>query len=352
MQYIHGGDVYRNVVKYDFSINTNPLGMPSECIRQAKEGVELSAYQYPDVRGQALRGAIAAKKHIKEEYVILGNGAAELLYALCQFLRPRRGKAVAPSFQEYERALDSVDAEFAVWGLKEQEAFAVSEAFADSIGGEEDIVFLCNPNNPTGGIVESSLLQRIIAKCEDMGTYLCLDECFLPFLKPERENELSMLRCLEEYPHLIVLRAFTKIYGMSGLRLGYACTSNIQLLEGIRNVLQPWNTSVPAQMAGIAAMQCEEYLAETRRLITEERQYLCQKMKMYGLVEKIYPSEGNYLFFKSRLDLKERLLKKKILIRSCGDFRNLTEGYFRIAVRTHEENEALICAWESLKDED
>lgn len=196
---------------------------------------------------------------------------------------------------EYERALHSAGAELAIWELQEEKDFTVPESFADSIQGEEDIIFLCNPNNPTGCIVERELLQKIIMRCEETDTYLCLDECFLPFLGTKRENELSMMPELECYPHLVILRAFTKIFGMPGLRMGYACTTNPCILEGIKSVLQPWNTSIPAQMAGIAALQCDDYLAETHRLIAKEKQFL-RKALSEGLAEKVYPSEGNYLF--------------------------------------------------------
>lgn len=347
MRYVHGGDVYRNEVEYDFSININPLGMPPECIKAANEGVMLSSFRYPDYRGEALCKAIAAKKKIKEKYIILGNGAAELLYGLCQFLQPQRGKIAAPSFQEYERALGSAGAELAVWELQEELDFAMPESFVSSIQGKDDIIFLCNPNNPTGCIMERELLHKIIMKCEDTDTYLCLDECFLPFLGIEKENRLSMMQELERYPHLVILRAFTKIYGMPGLRIGYACTSNPCLQEGIRSVLQPWNTSIPAQMAGIAALQCDSYLAETHQLIAKEREFL-RRTLADGLAQKVYPSNGNFLFFKGHKDLKDLLLEKKILIRSCADFRNLSEGYFRIAVKTHPENEELIRRWRKL----
>ena len=347
MRYLHGGDVYRDRVEYDFSININPLGMPQECVKAAKEGVALSSARYPDYRGEALCRAISAKKKIKEDYIILGNGAAELLYGLCQFLRPKKGRVAVPSFQEYERALVSAGAELSAWGLQEGDGFALSPSFVDSLQGGEEIVFLCNPNNPTGRIIEREQLQRIMIRCEETDTYLCIDECFLPFLGQERENELSVMQELEKYPHLVILRAFTKIYGMPGLRLGYACTANFSLLEGIRGVLQPWNTSIPAQMAGIAALQCDSYLTETYELIAKEKKFLLEELAD-GLAEKIYLSEGNYILLKSRRDLKERLLEKGILIRSCADFRNLSEGYFRIAVRRHSENKELIRRWRSL----
>lgn len=347
MQYIHGGDVYRHSVEYDFSVNVNPLGMPEESIQAAKEGILLSAVHYPDYRGEALCQALAKKMSVKQEQIILGNGAAELLYGLCQFLRPDKGRILAPSFQEYEQALKSVGARLAEWDLREEESFELAEDFVDSIQGEEDVVFLCNPNNPIGNTIEKNLLLRIAKQCEKTGTYLCLDECFLPFLEPEKEKELSMMKELEKYPHLIILRAFTKIYGMPGLRLGYACTSNKWLLTGIRGVLQPWNTSIPAQLAGLAALRDEEYLRRTYKLLAEEKEYLVKELSD-GLTERLYSSMANYIFFKSRIDLKDRLLEKKILIRSCANYRNLSEGYFRIAVRTHEQNRELIRRWREM----
>lgn len=350
MKVIHGGDVYRHSVEYDFSVNINPLGMPQGSVEAAKEGVLLSGVHYPDCHGQELCRALAKKKGIKSRQIMLGNGAAELIYALCQFLRPERGRITAPAFLEYEEALKSAGAGVAVWRLKEEESFALGEAFVNSIQGEEEILFLCNPNNPTGSVIGKTLLRRIAKRCEETGTYFCLDECFLPFLEPEQEKKLSMVREIQQYPHLIILRAFTKIYGMPGLRIGYACSANEQLLEGIRSVLQPWNTSIPAQMAALAALQDEEYLRQTHSLLTEEREYLVRELSD-GLVEKLYPSKANFLFFKSSADLKERLLTKKILIRSCENYRNLSEGYFRIAIRGHEENKELIRRWREVKVE-
>ena len=156
-----------------------------------------------------------------------------------------------------------------------------------------------------------------------------------------------MKRELERFTHLVVLRAFTKVYGMPGLRLGYALSANENLLGKMKCALQPWNTSVPAQMAGIAAIRDREYVKRTRKLIAEEKEYLMRELSD-GLAEKVYDSAANYIFFQSRTDLKESLLRQGILIRSCGNYRNLTEKYFRIGIRTHEENEELIRRWRKI----
>lgn len=346
-EYAHGGDIYRNPVEHDFSVNINPLGMPQKSLEAARQAMSLCG-QYPDWRGEALCRAIAQAEGVRTEQVILGNGAAELIYALCYFLchhefqRRSKGLIAAPSFGEYEVALLAAGGQAVFWDLKEENDFALDADFLSAITEEIGILFLCNPSNPVGNLADRELLLEIAEKCEKTGTYFCLDECFLPFLK--KESELSLKSVLERFPHLIILRAFTKIYGMPGLRLGYGMTANEGLLHGMRRCMQPWNTSVPAQAAGLEALKDREYLEQTRRLIGRERAYLVRKLEA-GLAERVYPSCANFIFFKSRPDLKELLLKEKVLIRSCSDYRNLSEAHFRIGIRTHAENEELIRRW-------
>ena len=338
----HGGDCYRNKIEYDFSININPFGMPRASMEAACQGIRLSG-RYPDERGEALRKALARKEGVSEENILLGNGAAELIYALCHSLRPKKALAPAPCFMEYESATLAAGGKMTYYPLAEENGFNLDEGFLSAITEETEVVFLCNPGNPTGRLTEQQLLSEIALKCEKMGIWLCVDECFLPFLRAEKE--LTMLGKLQQLSHLVVLRAFTKVYGMPGLRLGYACLSSGELLDKMKASMQPWNTSVPAQMAGIAALQEDEsYLEKTRRLIDEEKKYLVNELSE-GLAEKVIPSEANFILFKSRVDLQECLLKEKILIRDCSNFENLMEGYFRIGIRTHEENAELIRRW-------
>lgn len=341
---IHGGDIYRNRVKYDFSVSVNPLGMPKGSIQAAKDGI-LDASHYPDLRGEKLRCAIAEAEGVDFGEICLGNGASELIYALCRAVRAEKGLVPAPSFGEYEAALRASDSEICFWNLSEKEDFHLQEDFPAAVDASVGIVFLCNPNNPTGILTGRDQLISIAERCEETGTYLCVDECFLPFC--DQEGTYTMKRELKRFPHLIVLRAFTKIYGMAGLRLGYAMSANEALTADILRVLPPWNTSLPAQMAGAAALSDREYIARTRRLIAAEKEYLTREMSD-GLAERIYGGAANFLFFRSRADLKERLLKEEILIRSCSNYRNLNGAFFRIGIRTHEENVELIRRWREL----
>ncbi|MCM1567917.1 MAG: aminotransferase class I/II-fold pyridoxal phosphate-dependent enzyme [Roseburia sp.] len=345
MEYFHGGDVYRNTVPYDFSVNINPLGMPPGCMEAAKRGVELCT-RYPDWKGEELRQALAEAEGVLEEQVILGNGAAELLYALMFYLHPKRVLIPIPGFGEYEAAVTAAGGGCEFWRLEESCDFHLEEAFLDALSGPTDMVILCNPNNPDGGLVEKELLFRIAEKCEKTGIWMCVDECFLPFT--EREGELTMKHCLERFPHLIVLRAFTKIYGMPGLRLGYAMAADKKMSAGIRRCLQPWNTSLPAQLAGLQALKSREFVKRTVELVREERSFLYRKLgdMPRELIERVYPSAANFLLLRGRADMYQRMLEQGFLIRDCRSYRGLERqsgrGYFRIAVRTHQENQALL----------
>lgn len=344
MRDIHGGDIYSHRVDYDFSVNLNPLGMPKTVIEAAQRGV-LQSNHYPDVSARALRRAMEEELGIPSKKILVGNGAAELIYGICYALRPKRGLVAAPGFAEYEAALRCADARITYWNLREEEEFQVGEGILSAIGKEGGVLFLCNPGNPVGNLIDPELMDEIAQKCERTGTILCVDECFLPFVS--NEERYSMLPGVKQnrFQNLIVLRAFTKIYAMAGLRLGFAVTGNERLLTGMRESLQPWNTSIPAQLAGIEALQEKEYLVRTRRVLETERKYLTGEMED-GLAEKVYPGAANYIFFRcNREDLQEQLLQEGILIRSCENYRNLGRGFFRIGIRTHEENRELIRRW-------
>jgi len=346
-EYLHGGDVYHNSVALDFSVNSNPLGMPRRSIGEAVRGVKLSG-QYPDYRGEELCRELAVWEKVHPENVLLGNGAAELIYALCVAVKPKKCLTLAPTFQEYAKAVQAMGGQTEFVNLRERDCFQTPDSILAAVEEDTDIVFICNPNNPTGQMTEQSLLFRIAAKCEATGTWLCVDEGFLPFLSDE-EN-YSMKRMMGRFSRLIVLRAFTKLFGMPGMRLGYMISGNNTILSAVRNSMQPWNTSLPAQLAGIAALQDKEYVEKTRMLVARERTYLCDALRD-GLADKVYPTYANFILFQARPDLAKRLLKEGILIRSCGNFRNLSNRYFRIAVRTRKENKRLIETWRRLYDE-
>ena len=202
------------------------------------------------------------------------------------------------------------------------------------------MVFLCNPNNPTGRLIETALLEEICRVCAQMGTRLFLDECFLDL--SDDGGVSSMKRYLAQYPKLFILKAFTKNYGMAGLRLGYCLCGDRALLEHMSRMTQVWNVSVPAQEAGLAALEESAFLARAKAIIAEERAFLDEGLEKLGF--KVCRSDANYILFHTQAEIEVHLAEQGILIRNCANYHGLQQGWHRIAVKRREENELLISA--------
>lgn len=335
---VHGGDVYSGEYRIDFSANINPLGMPESVKRAAIEGVERSIH-YPDIECRKLRKEISRKEQVPEGWILCTNGAAEFLFALTAAKRPKTALLIAPGFAEYEQALRAVECKISFYICRKSAGFVIEEDYAKVLeASAPDMIFLCNPGNPTGLLIGEELLEKILEICRKKNIFVVLDECFLEFVGEKCQNSGS--KHLKEMPGLVILKAFTKMYGMPGLRLGYGMCSDEALLERISSVLQPWNVSLPAQLAGAAALKETPFVEKTRKYVEKERKFLLEHLKRLGFVT--YPSEANYLFFEGPKDLCKVCEKEGLLIRDCSNYRGLTQGFYRIAVRKREENEELI----------
>lgn len=343
--YKHGGMHFKHPDCIDYSANINPFGMPERVKKAAVRGIEDSVY-YPDTECVSLRKQIGQKEKITEKNIVIGNGAAELIFALCQTLRPKKALLAAPTFQEYEQALHSVQCECIYYDLQEERDFQLeNREYINKITQDIDILFLCNPNNPTGELLNREQVTEIVETCNKYQVFCVIDECFLDFCK---DGE-SMVSEWKVYDYLFILKAFTKLYAMPGLRLGYGLTGNERILSGMKENLQPWNISMPAQYAGIAALQETEYVKMSLQVIEMEKEYLLQEMKENKLCRKVYASKANYIFFQAEPELGQAMLERGFALRNCSNYRNLGEGFYRIAVRLHEDNEALIQCWKEWK---
>lgn len=333
---VHGGDVYRHPDVIDFSSNMNPLGTP-ESLKEAVTASMQYISRYPDVRCEKLICALSQYEGVAQEQLICGNGAADLIFSLVQSVKPKRALIQAPTFAEYAQALETVDCRVDYFDTS-ADGFCLSERYIEALEKKPDIVFLCNPNNPTGFLIDPELLTSIADICERQKTFLVVDECFQDFIP--HEKQFTLKNRISDSRYLFVLKAFTKRYAMAGLRLGYGMTGNKELLSRMERITQPWNVSLPAQEAGLAALRENDYVEAGLNLVQTELRWL--KEKMGGLGLKVYDSQANYVFFEGPADLKEQCLNRQILIRSCSNYPALGEGFFRIAVRNHEDNEKLI----------
>lgn len=351
MEDFHGGDIYSQPVRLDYSININPLGMPLSVQKAAMESLKDSSV-YPDSQCRKLRRALAGFHQVPEEKVVCGNGAADLIFALVLALKPRKALVTAPAFSEYSRALKAYGCQIGELALREEEGFQLDlEEFSRTVERfRPDLVFLCNPNNPTGIALSREQAACAARICEEFHSVLALDECFCDFLEDPQAS--SLIPDLSRFSNLFILRAFTKTYAMAGLRLGYGLSWNEKLLEQINLCRQPWSVSQVAQEAGLAALQEQAYLDSACRMIREEGRRLKEGLKNLGM--KVFDSQANYILFSwpgefgteqeererpyTRGVLYDRLLKQGILIRPCGGYSGLNRSFYRICIGEPENN--------------
>ena len=340
MELVHGGDWAGYRARFghdalDFSANVSPLGLP-QGVADAIVAALPTADRYPDPLCRELRTALSRAEQLPEPWILCGNGAADLIYRLVW--APRRALLPAPTFAEYAAALESVGCEVKRKTLHEADDFAVTEAFVQAVNQSIDLVFLCQPNNPTGQITPPELVQRLVRRCADCGAVLVVDECFLDFL--QQRDALTAKPLLQTAPNLVILKAFTKLYAMAGVRLGYALCSNTVLLAKMQAAGQPWGGSSLAQAAGAAALRETAYADAVRALIADQRPKLAAGLRALGL--QVIEGRANYLLFRAPETLGAALQQRGVCLRSCGNYPGLSAGWYRTAVRTAPENEQLL----------
>ena len=327
-RFSHGGDIYSRRIEHDFSANINPLGIPGEVVQAASRALR-ECSNYPDPCCRALAEALSRREGIPPERIVCGNGAADLIYRIVSALNPRCALLCAPTFSEYEKALTEHGCAIRKHMLNRGNGFALTEGILGDIAPGTDILFLCTPNNPTGVTIPAALLRQISGKCRESGTFLVVDECFLDFV--EGGNMLSAKPLLNE--NSAVLKAFTKSYAIFGSE---------RTAARVAESGQTWNVSVPAQAAGIAALELDGYVEKTVELISTERRFLSAGLRALGL--KVIPSAANFILFRCDVPLDELLPEHGLMVRNCENYDGLGKGWFRTAVRLRKENELLLAA--------
>ena len=351
--YLHGSDIYTTAIELDinenaiiyFSSNINPYWLAEGIKESIIQSLE-HANRYPDFNCRELLQALSEYENVQKDNIFCSNGWIESIFRLLNFLRPKNALIIAPTFNEFEHALESINCKINYYYLNEENDFALDEGILDYIDQDIDIVYICNPNNPTAQLTEKKLIEKILAYCEKVDANVVIDECFMDFVSDKEEYSANKL--LGIYSNLIILKSLSKTYSMAGVRLGYCMSSNIKIMDGIREYGPTWNVSSMAQAAGIAAVQETDYLKESIKYIEEQKGYLIDKLEMINL--KVYPSYANFILFKCEkdIDLKYELLQYGILIRDCSDYEGLGAGYYRIAVKKDEDNKLLIRALKNI----
>ena len=347
---IHGGNIDEICRAYnidrknilDFSANINPLGLNLNIKNSIIDNLD-DIVNYPDITYYELKNEISNFENIKKENIFLGNGAAECIFNLVRALNPKKTLLLAPSFSEYEEAVKSISKDIEYFLLKEEKDFKITDKLLKRLDKSIDLLFICNPNNPTGVITRKEYLEKIIKRANDLNIFVAVDESFLDFV--EDKEAYSVMDLVDKYSNLVIIKSLTKFYAMPGLRIGFGVTENKDLLKSIARVTMSWNVNTLASVSAICGLKQDTYNKESVLYVNKEREYLYNNLNnMKDL--KVFKPSVNFIFFKidKDIDLKMELLKYGILIRSCDNYIGLDDSYYRIAVRTREENEKIISA--------
>ncbi len=325
----------------DFSANINPLGMPAAA-RAALIAAVNDLGQYPDPACTALRAAIGDHLGISTERILPGNGAEQLIWWLPRLLEARRVLVTAPAYIDYQRSAEVWQRPLCAIRLRPEDGFALDLGWLSTQVQAGDLVWLGQPNNPTGRLVDPSALERFIKAHPQVDW--AIDEAFIDFVSGVDSATRWAL------PNLIVIRSMTKFYGLAGLRLGYAVLS-AERAAALARLLPEWSVNALAAAAGSAVLrdpELETFAQRTRQLIEIERRRLSDGLAGLGL--QVFDSVANYLLLRvpdadagSAADLALRLLQAEgIAVRVCSNYAGLDPSYLRIAVRTERENRRLL----------
>ncbi|MBC8014668.1 MAG: threonine-phosphate decarboxylase [Sporomusaceae bacterium] len=347
----HGGNLYAamrqaggNISEIlDFSANINPLGL-SENIRKTLHTSIESIIHYPDVDGYALKQAISQYYRVSAEQITLGNGAVELMYILCHMLKPKRILVTAPAFSEYEAAARASGATIEYVYLCPEKEFTIDIQAMIRQLAHIDIVFICNPNNPTGTLLLSIQIEKLLAAAQAQNTYVVVDESFIDFLP--NDDAYTCRQLLDKYTNLIIFHSLTKFYAIPGLRLGFALASR-PLTTLLHSGKDPWNVNTLAQNAGVTALSDHTYQHLSKELVEKVKMDLYHHLREIPGLKPYLPSVNFILINikdtgKTGEELQQAMVRHHILIRSCSNYPGLSSEYIRIAVKRPEQNSILI----------
>ena len=326
----------------DFSANINPLGYPPG-LRDAVIREFDSVLNYPDIDSFDLISGLSKYHGIGKDSILVGNGSTEFMYWIPMVFKPKKALIVTPAFSEYEKGLAISGTKVSYFQADEENDFTVDiDRLCKCLREGFDIVYFCNPANPTGILTPKNDLCKVIACADEIGALAVIDEAFIDFVEEE-----SVKKEIFRFLNLIVLRSMTKFFGIPGLRVGYIMTS-APCIKKISEYKPPWTVNSLVQKAVVSALVNKDYIMETRRYISSERKFLKNVLNEIPGLSAFGSAANFFLVFMDNgiglnsTGLRDRLAQEGILIRDCSNFQGLGDRYFRVAVKRHEQNMLLI----------
>ena len=313
----------------------------SQMVREALICSLDNLIHYPDTSHNELKQALSKFHDLPQAHFTIANGSTELIYNLPAMLPGKKALIIAPSFSEYVRALHQHHWKTEHFILSPENNFLIDlNKLEQVLAGGFDALFICNPGNPSGTLYSERVIEKIHSLCLSTGTFMVLDEAFMDFCE-----EASAKRMVAHSDNAIILRSMTKFFGIPGLRLGYAI-SNAAIAGRLDLMGGPWNVNSLALAAGSAAFKDIQHNQKSLDFVRQVRRTFFESLALFPQL-RLYPSKANYILVEIKdgmtsRELGERLQPHRILIRDCASFTGLTDRFFRIAVRTGDENKRLL----------
>ena len=367
MSKIHGGNIFQfaheqRIEPYeviDFSANINPLGPSQRGLDGLNNHLRYISH-YPDATNDDVLNAIADTYGMDKNQIIVGNGAAELLYAICRLPRYTGAFVPAPGFSEYKEALEAgnIPVRDIFYRPREDDngkpyfevPYLALETFAAELKGQDGriIVFLGNPNNPDGTLLDKAHIRTVATMLKDANSLLVIDESFIDFVgnEPLRDNNQSMRSLINEFDNIIVVHSFTKFYAVPGLRIG-AVFGNKKLISHLHQYIPSWSVNTLAQAYTEAALNDVDYIKRTKQELNEERAFMYNALDAIEGIT-VYPPSANFILFKVNHEgitantINENLKRDNMIVRNCDSYVGLNNHWIRIAIKDHDTNIKLV----------
>ena len=352
-EHFHGSDLekieeYYGIKKEEiisFSANVNPLGISYRLRDELSRHIN-AITSYPDREYTSLRKCIAEYTHTDYRNIIVGNGSTELISLVIQQIHPIKALIVGPTYSEYEHEISLGGGRTHYFRLRETDLFHLDlEALQKTLTPDTDMLILCNPNNPTSSQIDRQTMRAILDTCKEMGIFVMVDETYVEF--SENADMITSIPLTAYYNNIIILRGIAKFFTAPGLRLGYAICGNQSLLNEINSHKNPWTINSLAAIAGEIMFRDQEYIRDTKHLITAERKRICDILDSHPEL-KYYTPTANFILVRilkegiTSEDLFDAAIREKLMIRDCSTFPFLDNKYFRFCFMKPEDNDRLL----------
>ncbi|MGL5367328.1 MAG: pyridoxal phosphate-dependent aminotransferase, partial [Cetobacterium somerae] len=340
---LHGGNIYKlkrdnGIEVLDYSSNINPLGVPNSFKKAVIENFE-TLEKYPDIDYVELRTAIGDYNNCHIDNVVVGNGATEVLFLYMKAVKAKKVLIIAPTFAEYERAARAAGRDVKFFPLSKD--FSLNENMLLEFITDEDVVVMCNPNNPTGKFQNLEKIKKIADFLERKNKKLFIDEAFIEFVDDWKHKTA----CLLKHKNIFILRALTKFFALPGVRLGYGLTYDESILDEIKNIREPWSVNGVAEIAGKTMLLDTLYIHETENWIKKEKLWFYEELCKIDNIE-VTPTETNFILVKLLNDnaksFRKKMIENGVLVRDASNFMFLDESYIRLAIKDRKKNEQVL----------